>query len=106
MIHALRSSDPSDFSPFAETAGAKALPSTIALLFALLAAAAWAASPGISVALASYGAAIVSAGLYRRSRASTPPRRAAWLLGAALAWLVALAFSAMVLPSNFGAAVL
>ena len=79
----------------------------VAGLFVLLATVAWFASPGISVALACYGAALTSTLLYRLSpAAASRQRRCAALLGLALTWFCALAYCAVVLPSNFGAAVI
>lgn len=81
--------------------------SSVAGAFVLLAALAWLASPGASVALAYYGALLVSGPLYRLSRSSTTRlHRSLGLFGLVFTWLIALAFSALVLPSNFSAAVI
>ena len=76
--------------------------------FALLAAVAWlVALSGVSVALACYGAMLISAHLLQRSRARIDRRqRTLALLGVALTWFVALAYLSLSLPSNFGAAIL
>jgi hypothetical protein len=80
--------------------------SVVAGAFALLVAAAWFASlPGISIAVAYYGAVLLSERLYCRWRASTS-RRHRSLLGLAATWLSVLAYSAVLLPSNFSTAVL
>jgi len=77
-----------------------------AATFALIATAAWlAALSGIAIALACYGALLVSQhllNLYRQPDA----RRSSALLGLALTWLSVLAFCAASLPSNFGAALI
>jgi dolichol kinase len=82
--------------------------SVVAGAFALLVAAAWFASlPGISIAVAYYGAVLLSERLYCRWRASNSRRhRALRLLGLALTWLSVLAYSAVLLPSNFSTAVI
>jgi len=82
--------------------------SVVAGAFALLVAAAWfAALPGISVAVAYYGAVLLSERLYGRWRASGSRRhRSLRLLGLALTWLSVLAYSALLLPSNFSTAVI
>jgi len=82
--------------------------SVLGVSFALLAALAWlVALSGISVALACYGALLVSAHLLQRSRAPIDRRqRMLALFGVALTWLVALAYLSLSLPSNFGAAIL
>jgi hypothetical protein len=80
--------------------------SVVAGVFALLVAAAWFASaPGISIALAYYGAVIVSERLYCLWRSSTGSRQRP-LLGLALTWLSVLAYSAVLLPSNISTAVI
>jgi hypothetical protein len=77
----------------------------VAETFVLLAAAAWfASSPGVAVALACYGALLVSERLCALCRSTAT--RARGLLGLALTWLVVLAFCALVLPSNFSAALI
>jgi hypothetical protein len=83
-------------------------PSVVAGAFALLVAATWFASlPGVSVALAYYGALAVSVRQYRRWRSSTTGlHRSLRFLGLVLTWLTVLAFSAVVLPSNFSTAVI
>ena len=78
----------------------------VAGAFVLLGAAAWLVSPGVSVAVACYGAALVS----ERARhfAGAPASRLRRLLamaGIAFVWLVVLAYAALILPSNFSAAV-
>jgi hypothetical protein len=82
--------------------------SVVAGSFALLVAAAWFASlPGISIAVAYYGAVVLSERLYGIWRSSTSQRhRSLRLLGLALTWLSVLAYSALLLPSNFSAAVI
>jgi dolichol kinase len=82
--------------------------SVVAGAFALLVAAAWFASlPGISIAVAYYGAVLLSERLYCRWRASSSRRhRVLRLLGLAATWLSVLAYSAALLPSNFSAAVI
>jgi hypothetical protein len=79
----------------------------VAGAFVLLGAAAWFVSPGVSVALACYGAALVS-GRVRHlvGLPSTRLRRSLALASIALAWLIVLAFAALTLPSNFSAAVI
>jgi hypothetical protein len=76
--------------------------------FALLAAIAWlVALSGVSVALACYGAMLVSAHLLQRRRARIDRRqRMLDLVGVALTWFVVLAYLSLSLPSNFGAAIL
>ena len=83
-------------------------PSIVAGAFALLVAATWFASlPGVSVALAYYGALTVSERLYHRWRSSTTRlHRSLRILGLVLTWLAVLAFSAAALPSNFSTAVI
>ena len=82
--------------------------SVVAGAFALLVAAAWFASlPGISIAVAYYGAVLLSERLYCRWRASGSRRhRSLRLFGLALTWLSVLAYSALLLPSNLGTAVI
>ena len=81
--------------------------STVVGAFVLLAALAWLASPGVSVAVGCYGALLVSEHLCRVGLASdTRLGRAAGFLGLALSWLIVLAYALLVLPSNFGAAVI
>jgi hypothetical protein len=81
--------------------------SSLAGVFVLLTALAWLASPGVSVALAYYGASLVSGSLYRLSRSSTSRLRCSLgVLGLVFTWLIALVFSALVLPSNFSVAVI
>lgn len=73
----------------------------VAGAFVLLACAAWFASPGVSVAIACYGAVLVSERLCDVGRSHASPRhRFLGLLGLTLTWLVVLAFIAWVLPSN------
>ena len=71
--------------------------------FVLLAALAWMASPGIAVALACYGALLVSEQIHLQCRAR--PSARAEVLGIGGVWLSVLAFGALVLPSNFGAVI-
>ena len=82
--------------------------SIVAGTFVLLAVAAWFASlPGVSVATVYYGALLVSERMYRQFRAPTTRlQRSLGLVGLTLAWIIALAFSAAVLPSNFSAALI
>jgi len=80
--------------------------SVVAGTFALLVAAAWFASlPGISISVAYYGAVLLSERLYCRWRTSSSRRRRS-LLGLVLTWLIVLAYSAVLLPSNFSTAVI
>ena len=73
----------------------------------LLAALAWLASPGVSVAMGCYGAVLVSGHFYRVGRTSdTRFGRAVGFFCLALSWFVVLAYASLVLPSNFGAAVI
>jgi len=69
----------------------------------LLAAAAWLASPGMSVAVVVYGAAHASGRIHRQFASATCARRYAVLSAIAITWIVVLAYSAAVLPSNLGA---
>ena len=81
--------------------------SVAAGVFALLAVAAWFASPGVAIALAYYGALMISGRLYRRWRTSTTRLdRSIRFVGLALPWLVALACSMLMLPSNIGTALI
>jgi hypothetical protein len=73
----------------------------VAGVILLLAAMAWPVSAGLSVALVYYGVAIGSLRLCRLCRADALRQRSLGMLGLALAWLLVLAFSATVLPSNF-----
>jgi len=73
----------------------------VAGAFALLASVAWLASSGVSVAIACYGAFLVSERMCRIGRSRTSRRyRFLALLGLTLTWLTVLAFIASVLPSN------
>jgi hypothetical protein len=78
--------------------------SAVAGIFLLLAAAAWFAFPGMSIAIACYGACLVSEHVYRGYRSSIS-RAQRWLalFGLAIAWLVALTYVAAALPSNLSA---
>ena len=72
--------------------------------FVLLVAAAWFVAPGFAIALACYGALLVSQILCALCRsASTRPRA---LVGLALTWLVVLTLTALALPSNFSRAMI
>lgn len=79
----------------------------VAASFVLLVAVAWFPLPGVAIALAWFGAALVSAHLYRlwRSSGSRTERWAA-LGGLAVTWLVVLVYAAMALPSNLSRAVI
>lgn len=92
---------------FADPMSGHPATAVVAGVFALLAVAAWFASPGVSIALAYYGAVMISGRLYRLWRSSTTRLdRSIRFLGLALPWLVALACSALMLPSNIGTAVI
>ena len=74
----------------------------VAASFAALVAAAWWPLPGMAIALAWFGAALVSGHLVRLWRWSRSPRqRGIAVLGLALSWFAVLAYAALTLPSNF-----
>jgi hypothetical protein len=78
----------------------------VAAAFAMLAGAAWAVSlGGVAIAIAYYGASLLSASIYRICRAmTTRSRRGFGLAALALGWFAVLFGSSTVLPSNLGAA--
>jgi hypothetical protein len=93
-------------APVADPIGEYPAPSVVAGTCAFLVVAAWfTAHAGVSVALAYYGAMLVSECLHHRSK-TNHTGRALSLLGQVLTWLAVLAFSALVLPSNFSTAVI
>jgi hypothetical protein len=79
----------------------------VASAFVLLGAAAWLVSPGVSVAVACYGAALVSERVHHFVGSPvTRLRRSLAVASIALVWLIVLAYAALTLPSNFSAAVI
>jgi hypothetical protein len=78
----------------------------VAAAFALLAGLAWAASlGGVAIAIAYYGASLLSAPIYRICHATaTRWRRGFCLAALALVWCAVLLGSSAVLPSNLSAA--
>ena len=78
----------------------------IAVAFALLAGVAWAASlGGIAIAIAYYGASLLSAPIYRNCRGLTTRwRRGCGIVALVLVWFAVLLGSSAVLPSNLSTA--
>jgi hypothetical protein len=90
----------------AEPAAENSTISIVAGAFVLFAAVAWFAFPGVSVAVACYGALLVSEHLYCLFRSPQFQHRFLGLLALALTWLIVLAYVTAALPSNLGAAII
>jgi len=92
----------------AETIAEEPMISIISGVFALLALGAWLASlSGVAIALVYYSAVLISERICSQLRSPRTRRHRAWrIAGLAFIWLVTLAFSALVLPSNFSVALI
>lgn len=75
--------------------------------FVILVALAWFPLPGVAIAIAGYGAALISGHLYRLWRTSESRRHRLFaMLGLVITWAIVLLYAGAALPSNLSVVVI